>query len=103
MAIAVCPIQFVAFVACLYGNVSLPGFLHTLHARYYFSLMLGRLKPVHLPDSVGPAHKVRPVTLRRTMTTNANTTKIGADIIHMVESDDEVQCVSHKQATWTQR
>jgi hypothetical protein len=31
------------------------------------------------------------------MTHTANKTKIGADIIHIVESDDEVQFVSHKQ------
>jgi hypothetical protein len=59
--------------------------------------MIGRLKPVHLPYSVGPAHKVRSVTLRRAMTKNANKTKIGADIIHIEESDEEVQFVSHKQ------
>jgi hypothetical protein len=31
------------------------------------------------------------------MTKHANETKIGADIIHIVESDDEVQFVSRKQ------
>jgi hypothetical protein len=67
-------------------------------------------KPAHLPDSeqlwvhsylwtpsVGKAYKVRSVTLRGTMMKNDNKTQIGADIIHIMESDDEVQYVSHKQ------